>query len=244
MLDRCAVAMHSRVASLLSISPFALFALFAIGASVVACASSSELGPSSFDSQSAAICSGPVTELPPAAPVKARAIAFHVINRSSQPRWVQIEGDEGCSPFDVLRGGAPIPIAPTRVCGCDCKAAEPRAAYKRLAPGETLDLSWDGIAQRQSLLCVTGKSFGCAEGQRLSMPTSTPYVANALHYDVALHVETAAPAGCSEQPDGSWLCGGDGIAPGTTCVHGAGKATALLSLEGDAGSAKLDFDLQ
>ena len=244
---------HSRFDSRSPRSPrlprlaLALFALFAVAASVVACSSSQALPPSGFDAQSSAErCNGPiVTDMPAATPVTARAIPFHVTNRSSQARWVQTAGDEGCSPFDVLRGGAPIPITPTRVCGCDCKAAEPRAVvYKRLAPGEALDLSWDGIAQQQSLLCVTGEKFGCADGQVLSMPTSTPYVANALHYDIAIHVETAAPAGCTEQPDGSWQCGGEGIAPGTTCVHGLGKMSALLSLDADAGSPKLDFDLQ
>jgi hypothetical protein len=186
-----------------------------------------------------------VTDLPPPPPAPAsRAIVFHVTNRASGARWVHTAGDDECAAFDVLRGGSPLAIVPTRVCGCSCAPAVPRATYRKLAPGETLEITWDGIAHAPSGLCVTGERFGCGAGEIVTMQTSIPYAATALHYDVVLHVESALPSSCSEQGDGSWTCGAEGIAAGTTCVRGLGKVTALLSLEGDAGSARLDFELQ
>lgn len=227
---------------------FGALALSAVAGLVgLACSSSSTL-PSSFDSQGssgASICSGAVTVLPPRGTgPAARPIVFHVTNHASDARWVQTEGDDACAPFDVLRGGAPVAIRPTRVCGCSCEPPESRATYRKLGPGDTLDITWDGIAQQPSALCVAGESFGCATGEVFFMPTSTPVVANALHYGITLHVESAAPAGCSEQGEGSWTCGGDGVTPGTQCVHGAGKVTMLLSLQEDAGSPRLDFELK
>ena len=220
--------------------------LFSVAAGV-ACTSPGASDSSFADpSAGAQLCANPVTEVPAPAPAvapAARAIVFHVTNRSKQFRWVQTAGDDGCSPFDVLRGGAPLAVVAPHACGCDCKAPEPRTAYRRLGPGDTLDLSWNGLAQQITYVCVTGKTFGCADGQVASLPTSTPFAAAALHYDVALHVETSAPAGCDEQSDGTWPCGAKGIAEGAGCAHGLGNVKAQLTLDADAGSAKLDFPL-
>jgi hypothetical protein len=236
------VTPHTRFSTL-----FAFFALSsAAGSSGLGCSSSSSSLPSTFGSESsAATCSGPLTDLPPPPPAPAtRAIVFHVTNRASDARWVQTAGDDECAPFDVVRGGAALATLPTRVCGCSCAPRAPRATYRKLGPGETVDITWDGVAHAPHELCVTGERFGCGAGELTYMATSTPYAATAPHYDISIHVESSAPPGCSDQGDGSWTCGADGVAAGTTCVRGPGKVTALLSLAGDASTPKLDFELR
>jgi hypothetical protein len=212
----------------------------------VACGSN-DLGPSTFDADAApASCSGAVTSLPSSTSSGTirSAITFHVTNDSGQPRWVQTTADDGCSTFDLLRGGAPFPLAEPAVCGCDCKAPEPRTSYTRLAPGESVDLHWDGLVYRLLTTCVTGAVFGCAEGVTREILTATASAAPAARYDGVLHVESIEPPGCTAQPSSVVeTCGAEGAVPGR-CAHGTGEARFSLVLTGDAAPAPIPVSLK
>jgi hypothetical protein len=192
-----------------------------------------DLAPSTFPASDAdTSCTGAVDSLPANPPpgTLVRAITFHVTNDSGQPRWVQTGADDGCSTFDLVRGGAPFTLVPPAACGCECKAPEPRTSYTRLAPGESVDLPWNGLVYQLRQTCVTGAAFGCAEGETREILTATASPAPVTRYDGVLHVESIEPPGCSAQSGSAlFACGAEGAVPGQ-CAHGTGAAHFELVL--------------
>jgi hypothetical protein len=157
-----------------------------------------------------------------------------VTNDSGQTRWVQTTADDGCATFDLVRGGAPFTLAAPAACGCECNAPAPRTSYTRLAPGESVDLRWDGLVYQLGSTCVTGAAFGCADGVSREVLTATASAAPSTRYDGVLHVESIAPPGCTAQTSSNVeICGGAGAVAGR-CAHGTGEARFPLLLTSDA----------
>jgi len=221
-------------------------ALSSVAALVVACASN-DLAPSTFDaSDASSSCTSPIETLPVSPPpgTVVRAVSFHVTNDSGQPRWVQTSADDGCSTFDLVRGGAPFAVVPPAACGCDCKAPEPRTSYTRLAPGESLDLRWDGLVYQVGGTCVGGAAFGCKDGETREVLTASASAALSTRYVGVLHVESVEPPGCIAQPASMIVaCGAEGAVPGR-CAHGTGEARFDFLLGSDAAPESIPVSLK
>jgi hypothetical protein len=195
-----------------------------------ACASNA-LEPSTFTSPDAsATCNGPVEALPATVPsgTVLRAITFHVTNDSGQTRWVQTTADDGCAAFDIVRGGAPFALAAPFTCGCQCTAPAPRVGFARLAPGEAVDLHWDGLVYQLSSACVTGPAFGCLDNEYREIPTATAFAARPTRYDGVLHVESIEPP----------------AAFADRCAHGTGEARFALTLGTDLAPQTIPVSLK
>lgn len=197
----------------------------------VACSNNSTLAPSSFSSGDVvAACNNPTTSLPASTSTGTvrRAITFHVTNDSGQTRWVQTAADEGCAPFDVVRGGAAFVLAEPAVCGCSCAAPAPRIAFARLAPGEAVDLQWDGLVYQNTATCVTGPAFGCADNESREIATATGSAALPSRYDGVVHVE-------SVEPPASFA---------DRCAHGTGEARFAITLGNDPAPQTIPVSLK
>jgi len=213
---------------------------------VVACSTSNDLAPSTFDADAATSCPNPVESLPATVPSGTiiRAISFHVTNDSDQPRWVQTTADEGCSTFDLVRGGAPFVVVPPAPCGCECKAPEPRTSYTRLAPGESVDVHWDGLVYLLAGTCVTGAAFGCPQGVSREVLTGSASAALATRYDGVVHVESIEPPGCTAQAASAVVtCGAEGAVP-DRCAHGVGEVRFSFVLGSDAAPMSFPVSLK
>jgi hypothetical protein len=227
-----------------------LVSVASVAALAVACASNTL--PSTFGSASGGggaedICSTPNPSTPARvvpSGTSIRAIAIHVTNDSGGPRWVQTGGDEGCAIFDVLRGGSPLALVPPALCGCDCQSPQLHATYTRLAPGESVDLHWDGVQYQLTLVCVTGTANGCPNGETKETIAASGLASPPTNYTGVLHVESIEPPGCAPR-DGSpiWACDAKGAVP-SECAHGTGQARFPLALTNGAASSTIPVSLK
>jgi hypothetical protein len=99
----------------------------------------------------------------PASQASAQTVTFAITNDGDVDRFVPQIGFF-CTTYDIVAGGAEngpsLPLEAGFDCGCECPFPGPPyvLSYARLAPGDTLDLTWDA----RQLVSYT-YSFDCAQ---------------------------------------------------------------------------------
>lgn len=150
------------------------------------------------------------TSTPPASGASVQTVRVIVTNREAEPRWVvTAQWPYGftfpapCTPFGIERDAdanapAPVPIAPGWQCGCECaERSGPSYVMKRLAPGESVTLTWDARVVEQRACTWDCSALGWSPTMASLPGTQTWLVpADAGAYDVVLDVETTLPTDC------------------------------------------------
>jgi hypothetical protein len=140
--------------------------------------------------------SPPPTEVP-----SAQTVTFKVTNASGADRYV-VTGGNNCTSLELDKladgGQSIVPLMIGFQCPCECPmpgSARP-TAFRRVAAGESFDVTWDArglTTWRQSIVCQNGGPFP---------PRASSVVAGVLQpvdagrYRITLGVESTLPAGC------------------------------------------------